>query len=98
MDHNNFLTAAKSVLEDVANMFEYRGFDVEWRGEALYIEPEEERKICVIYAHNTTQQIWLSSPLFGAYHFTLADNNWLCTRSGEKLQNILAKEFSLTSV
>jgi frataxin len=45
--------------------------------------------------HGVTDQIWLSSPISGAHHFTYSQELWISTRSGETLHHILEKEILL---
>lgn len=57
----------------------------------------ENRGTLLINYHQTTEQIWVSSPLSGAHHFALRDQTWICTRSGQGLMDLLSQELkSLT--
>ena len=58
-----------------------------------------DKKQYVINKQSYTQQIWLSSPYSGAYHFDYDEskNAWLA-RKGEELRQLLSKELSKNSV
>ena len=43
--------------------------------------------------HSIAGQLWLSSPLSGAHHFALKANDWVCTRQGVLLNDLLEEEF-----
>jgi CyaY protein len=57
-----------------------------------------DKKQYVINKQSYTQQIWLSSPYSGAYHFDYDENKsmWLA-RKGEELRQLLSKELSKDS-
>lgn len=41
-----------------------------------------------------SQQLWLSSPKSGPWHYRYADGHWLCTRDGHDLIQRLEEEFT----
>jgi len=44
--------------------------------------------------HGTMDQIWLSSPISGAHHFSCKDSKWVCTRTNKELLNILESDLN----
>ena len=81
----NFMDAIDGVLGDQA--------DVDLEGGILTIELDAGGEY-VINKHAPNRQIWMSSPKSGATHFEYDDEaaKWCCTRSGGKLDEMLASE------
>lgn len=97
----NFATVAAATLEALLHQFEQRFGDeteLDLEDGVLRIEFEDGR-VYLINRHMPLQQIWLSSPKSGAWHFAAAHFNdtgsadWLSTR-GEKISiyDLLNKE------
>ena len=70
-------------------------FDVDLNGGILNIELENGAQY-VINKNAPNYEIWMSSPLSGASHYYLDDDQktWVDTRSGEKFFEKLAQELS----
>lgn len=86
--NNNFLKSAKKTLNDI---FEYtdnldNDIEVDYEDHNITIELQDN-KIFIISIHEPSNQIWLSSPLSGAHHFSLTfkENEivWISTRNKE---------------
>lgn len=61
------------------NLFEkYVDYDSDLNGLELIIR--HKAGVFQLNYHGVTNQIWLSSPVSGAHHFILKNNNWLSTR------------------
>lgn len=54
------------------------------------------QQIFVINKNSMLNQVWLSSPISGAYHFTLHKNKWI-TGQGEELEKIFYKDLQLAT-
>jgi len=67
--------------------------DVDLVGGILTIETESGAKY-LLNRHGPNRQLWLSSPVSGAWHFAWSDESqaWLSTRGGERLEELLARE------
>jgi frataxin len=85
---NRFLTALTSAFEDALPAAE-----VDLEGGVLTVELEDGGTY-VINKHAPTQQVWLSSPQSGAWHFVLdaGSEAWRDTRHGRDLLDLLAGE------
>jgi frataxin len=72
------------------------GGDTELHGGVLTVEAEAGT--WVVNKHGPTRQIWLSSPLSGARHYTYdtASGTWLDTRGGGELLATLSSELGVT--
>jgi frataxin len=80
-----FYDRMESVLADVA--------EVDYEGGILNVTLEAGGTY-VINKHAPTQQVWLSSPRSGAWHFALdaASGAWRDTRQGKDLIELLSGE------
>ncbi|MGL5336147.1 MAG: iron donor protein CyaY, partial [Enterovibrio sp.] len=67
--------------------------DYEMNGNVMTLEFENNSQI-VINRQEAMQQIWLAS-LSGGYHFSYAQNEWRCSKTGATLKEALTKECSL---
>ncbi len=94
----NFETNAVHFLESLQSQFENcfgDAADIELSEGVLSLELEDGG-VYLINRHIPLQQIWLSSPQSGAWHFAPSEGgNWISTR-GEKLSifDILNKELN----
>jgi frataxin len=50
----------------------------------------------VLNKHGPLQQLWLSSPRSGAWHFAWQDGAWVATREPVTLRNLLKQEMNIT--
>lgn len=90
---DDFYTVSTLILEEVAEFFEssWPLADVDLLdGTLTVILPNHQQY--VIHKHGVTRQIWLASPFTGAHHFHLKEGQWLCTRTGIRLQDLLIVE------
>lgn len=69
--------------------------EIDLRGGILTVELDDGRQY-VINKHAPSQQIWLSSPVSGAGHFShdAATDTWRSTRGGAVLTDLLAAELA----
>ena len=76
--------------EDLGDMME-----VDLNGGILSIELEDGSEY-IVSKNAPNNEIWLSSPISGASHFCLDENqeNWVNTRTGEKLLDSLAYDLT----
>jgi len=97
MDESAFETLADRTLADLQTRIEdaLEDADVDLRGGILTVELDDGRQY-VINKHLPNRQIWLSSPVSGAAHFTHdpATGKWRSTRGVEELHDVLAAEFT----
>lgn len=97
MDESAFETLADRTLADLQERIEavLEDADVELRGGILTVELDDGRQY-VINKHMPNRQIWLSSPVSGAAHFTHDPDTgkWRSTRGAEVLHEVLAAEFT----
>jgi frataxin len=96
-DEKTFETLADRTLARIATLLEDErdDVDVELVGGVLTVELDDGRQY-VINRHGPNRQIWLSSPVSGAWHFNPADGGgWTATRGGGSLAELLAREFGI---
>ncbi|MBX3486941.1 MAG: hypothetical protein KF798_03440 [Candidatus Paracaedibacteraceae bacterium] len=87
---------ARQVLRSVSDYLERHipDLEIEPNDEDLLIVDSQNRHFLLNY-HGVTHQIWYSSALTGAHHFTLLDTGvWQCTRSQRTLFDVLSTELS----
>ena len=97
MDETSFEHAAATALGDLMTRVEAArdDADVELVGGILTIDLEEEGTY-VINLHRPNRQIWLSSPMSGAWHFARdAAGRWVSTRGSERLDQLLQAELGI---
>lgn len=97
MDESTFHTLAGDVLELISETLDaVAGDDVECdlQDGVLTIEIEGTGHY-VINKHTPNRQIWVSSPVSGASHFShRGAGGWVSTRGEETLLGLLSEEFS----
>lgn len=95
MDKTEFNHLANETIEEIATEIEESDelyqLEIDFIDGILNIELKDGKEY-VINRHETTEQIWLSSPFSGAHHFSLEDNQWV-TSEQELLYDILKEEF-----
>lgn len=82
---------ALKYLSDLCDALE-ENYDADYANDNLVIKHEKGQFL--LNYHGTMDQIWLSSPLSGAHHFAYQNNQWLCTRTGRTLEEILRKDLN----
>lgn len=89
---NHFLNSIFDQME------EYDDFDVDLLGGILTIDTDDHGQF-LINKHAPLTQIWLSSPLSGAWHFDYEVQNkqWICTKTQQNLLDMLCSELSKLS-
>ena len=97
MDNSQFESLADATLGRVQSAVESAGgnLDAELVGGVLTIEVESGGKF-LLNKHGPNRQIWLSSPVSGAWHFAWSEENkaWISTRGAERLEDLLGRELS----
>lgn len=79
-------TIALKYLADLSDILEHT-YDADYAGGALLINHAKGQFL--LNYHGTMDQIWLASPITGAHHFSYHSLQWMCTRSGKTLEEIL---------
>ena len=99
---NNFIYIAQNTINDIFDDLDQfnEKLEIDLVDNNLTIEFDDD-KVFVISIHEPTQQIWLSSPISGAHHFHLENENkplvWKSTRDNEThLFEIIKKEITNT--
>ena len=93
----DFITHAKNTLNIIFEKINNLDGDIEVDlvENNLNVELEDQR-IFIVSIHEPTKQIWLSSPISGAHHFHLVDEDkitWESTRNSDiYLLDIILKE------
>jgi frataxin len=97
MENSQFETLADVMLGRIQSAIEAAGgdLDVELVDGVLTVETESGGKF-LVNKHGPNRQIWLSSPVSGAWHFAWSetDRGWISTRGGERLEDLLGRELS----
>lgn len=94
----NFETMVEKTIESLfeATMREIGHMaEVDLEGGILNIELDDGR-VFIINKHSPNRQIWLSSPLSGAHHFSFDEGSgvWASTRDCGQLLSLLGDELS----
>jgi iron donor protein CyaY len=94
MDNALYHRAADLFLNHLADQLEEADaagqLDVELEADALAIHLPGGKQL-LISKHGVSRQLWLSSPLSGGLHFSLAGNDWQLA-DGRCLTDILSSE------
>jgi frataxin len=98
MDDSQFESLADATLARVQKAVEAApggSLDAEIVSGILTIETESGDKF-LLNKHGPNHQIWLSSPVSGAWHFAWSedDQGWVSTRGGERFDALLGRELS----
>ncbi|MBM3601843.1 MAG: iron donor protein CyaY [Alphaproteobacteria bacterium] len=98
LDDTGFERLADQTLARLSAAVEERlsdAVDVEQQGGILTLELDDGRQY-VINKHGPNRQIWLSSPVSGAWHFAWDEGRkvWLSTREPAVLEELLAGELA----
>ncbi|TCS63126.1 iron donor protein CyaY [Varunaivibrio sulfuroxidans] len=101
MDEKTFHLRADETLETVFDKIEAQlgdRADVDWE-EGILTVAWDGGETYVINKHAPNSQIWMSSPLSGASHFSwdAAAAAWCNTRGGEELLQTLEEELTRTA-
>jgi frataxin len=96
MDRTTYQRLAFATVHAVQEAIEAKddSVDAELHGEILTLTRDDGKQF-VLNLHNVTQQLWYSSPLSGAWHFTWNGIRWHSTRSDDTLTAILEKEWGI---
>jgi iron donor protein CyaY len=84
-------TIALKYLSDLSDFLE-NDYDTDHSEDSLLIKHAKGQFL--LNYHGVMDQIWLSSPVSGAHHFSYQDNEWLCTRTGRALEYILRNDLN----
>lgn len=97
MNETEFKTLSDQFLTHVSDALEAADtkgtLDVEYQDGILTITLPTKRQY-VINQHTPMRQIWLSSPISGAFHFDYKNGEWIGTRGGENLLALLKSELT----
>ncbi len=102
MDASQFESRADATLARLEQALEASagdGLDIELVGGILTLELEAGG-IYQINKHSPNREIWLSSPVSGAWHFAWHEDEgkaggvWRSTRDAERLEDLLGRELS----
>ena len=96
LDETGFERKAEAMLARLSAAVEEQladQVDVEFQGGIVTIELDDGRQY-VINKHAPNRQIWLSSPVSGAWHFAWNEGReaWISTREPAQLDDLLAQE------
>jgi frataxin len=91
LDESRFAVVADQTLEKIADLIDDvlgDKIDVEFQHGILTITLEKGGQY-VLNKHGPNREIWLSSPVSGAWHFAFADNGWVSTREPRAVLAVL---------
>ena len=97
MDESSFERVAEATLRDLMSRIEAArdDADVDLVGGILTVDLEDEGTY-IVNLHRPNRQIWLSSPMSGAWHFARdAAGHWVSTRGSERLEQLLQTELGI---
>lgn len=90
----HYRTTALNLLSQLEDFFYNHNFeDVDLLNEELKIVTPFG--VFQFNYHGVSGQIWYSSPVSGAHHFALINNEWVSTRIGESIWDRIKKDFNL---
>ncbi len=84
-----YQSIALKYLQDLCDALE-NDWDADYTEGALLIKHPLGQFL--LNYHGTMDQIWLSSPITGAHHFSYDAPKWLCTRTKAELENVLRQD------
>ncbi len=94
MENSEFIKLAEDTILHISDKIEDSDtdyiLDTDLLGGILHIELPEGGQY-VINKHDPSKQIWMSSPISGASHFSYDGTHWVDSK-GHELHNMLASE------
>lgn len=86
---------ASKKIQELADLIENQDLDLEidCQTDELLITDSQHRHFLFNY-HGVTQQIWFSSAISGAHHFTYKNDHWVCTRTAQPFDKLVLQELS----
>lgn len=90
-------SSAQKILEHLTDLlqdYDQDLFDLDCDDMRLELSFANNRILLLNY-HQTTEQLWMSSPISGAHHFVYQEGTWICMRSGRQLIALLSEELKL---
>lgn len=100
MNQDQFLDITDKIFDHLFKQLDEYDFDVDFLDGNIhiYIQEKEQNKEqeYIINKHSFSKQIWLSSPVSGAHHFSYFESNktWISS-SGEELLKVLSKDLNV---
>jgi frataxin len=95
MEESQFKTLSDKILSRLSEEIEEADTkgekDIEYQSGVLTITLPSKKQY-VINQHVPMRQIWLSSPVSGAFHFDYTNGRWKSTRSDADLEELVRKE------
>ncbi len=82
---------ALKYLQDLLDLLE-ADWDADYADGALLIKHPTGQFL--LNYHGTMDQLWLSSPVTGAHHFSYSSDRWLCTRTNRELKDVLGQDLN----
>ena len=82
-------TIAFKYIQDLSDNLE-NNWDADYVEGALLISCPKGQFL--LNYHGTMEQIWFSSPITGAHHFSYRSGKWLCTRTDKELESVLRQD------
>ncbi|CAA7625603.1 iron donor protein CyaY [Magnetospirillum sp. UT-4] len=99
LDDSRFNTLADDLIEGLADAIDEAlgdRLDADLHGAVLTITIKGGGQY-VVNKNGPMKQVWLSSPVSGAWHFDYADGDWISTRAPKvTLDSVLAGELEAT--
>jgi frataxin len=94
MSDADFEARAARALRALVDASDAAGLDVEQVEGVVTIETDDGGQY-VVNRHGPNRQIWLSSPVSGAWHFDWRDGRWASTRGDQQLDSLLGRELGI---
>ncbi len=96
MNQQEFSLLAKKTLfyifETIEDQDQECIYDIDFDGDIVTVKSPDG--VFVINKHSAAQEIWLSSPISGPYHFSPTESSWQSS-SDEDLYDILSTELNI---
>jgi len=99
MKESDFLKLAKQEISHIQDTLENSPmgdiYDIDMIGDILYIKFPDSREY-VINKHSIALELWLSSPISGAFHFAYdhSQGRWIDSKQNE-IRALLSKELGV---
>jgi len=96
IDDSTFETLASGLLDALMQALDDQigdDADVDIQGGILTIDLDDGGQY-VINKHGPNRQVWVSSPVSGAWHFDWRDGRWIEAREGKEMLGLLASELA----
>ena len=92
MNESEFTQIADQLMIDIEEAVDASGADIDYEGNngVLTLTMEANGSVVIVSRQTAVAQIWVAARS-GGFHFVWEDGCWVCTTTGETLQQLMVR-------